>query len=274
MTNSPWQIWIDTGGTFTDCMALDPAGNLYRAKVLSSSALRGIVKNVFDKTVIHISENWSTPYNFVKGFKFQLLDIEHEDVYVQCFKPEDSIIELTAKPGVKIQEGAAFEVQSCEEAPNLAARLVTKTLPDQNLPPILMRLATTRGTNSLLEHKGAPIAFFVTEGFSDLLLIGTQQRPDLFDLKIRKPEPLYQKVVEVAERINADGSVLKHIKTGILEKEVNKLLQKGIPVAAVALLHSYRNPVHEEKLARLLLKRGFQTVSLSSSLAPFISCFL
>ncbi len=84
-------------------------------------------------------------------------------------------------------EGAAFELRSPEEPPVLAARLVTGTPLGRELPEIALRLATTRGTNALLERKGAATALFITRGFADLLLIGTQQRPDLFALNIEKP---------------------------------------------------------------------------------------
>jgi 5-oxoprolinase (ATP-hydrolysing) len=133
-----------------------------------------------------------------------------------------------------------------------------------------MRLATTMGTNALLERKGMPTALFITCGFGDLLLIGTQQRPDLFALEIHKPEPLYQAVVEVGERIAADGTVLQPIQLQALAPEIDGLIEAGIRVAAVALMHSYRNAIHEKQLAGFLKRHGFQHVSCSSDLAPFI----
>ena len=167
-------------------------------------------------------------------------------------------------------EGAAFELRSPEEAPVLAARLVTGTPLDRELPEIALRLATTRGTNALLERKGAATALFITQGFKDLLVIGTQQRPDLFALNIEKPPPLYGKVVEVPERLAADGSVLVPLHAQSLWATADRLLAEGIESAAVALMHSYRNPRHEEELGELLRRAGFRHVSLSSRLAPLI----
>lgn len=167
-------------------------------------------------------------------------------------------------------EGAAFELRSPEEAPVLAARLVTGTPLDRELPEIALRLATTRGTNALLERKGAATALFITRGFKDLLAIGTQQRPDLFALNIEKPRPLYQKVVEIPERLAADGSVLVPLHAQSLWATADRLLAEGIESAAVALMHSYRNPRHEEELGELLRRAGFRHVSLSSHLAPLI----
>ena len=95
-----------------------------------------------------------------------------------------AILRLDGPLAGAIAAGAAFELRSPEEAPVLAARLVTGTPPGAPLPEIAMRLATTRGTNALLERKGAATALFITRGFADLLRIGTQQRPDLFALEI------------------------------------------------------------------------------------------
>ncbi|HEY6320238.1 MAG TPA: hydantoinase/oxoprolinase family protein, partial [Thermoanaerobaculia bacterium] len=166
--------------------------------------------------------------------------------------------------------GAAVELQAAEEAPVLAARLVTATPPGQPLPPLAMRLATTRGTNALLERKGAPVALFLTRGFADLLRIGTQQRPELFALAVERPAPLYRAVVEVDERLAADGSVIAPLDLAALRGPAAELLASGVPCAAVALLHSYRDPRHELELGAFLRELGFRHVSLSAELAPLI----
>ena len=77
------------------------------------------------------------------------------------------------------------------------------------IPPCTVRLGTTRGTNALLTRRGAKTAFVTTRGFADILQIGYQNRPKLFELAIRKPEPLFAAVAEIDERIAADGSVLQ-----------------------------------------------------------------
>ena len=94
-----------------------------------------------------------------------------------------------------------------------------------------MRLATTRGPNALLERAGAPTAFFVTRGFGDLMEIGTQQRPELFTLDIDKPAALHDAVVEVPERLSADGGVLAPLDAGRIEGRARELLDRGIRVA-------------------------------------------
>ncbi|MEA2562702.1 MAG: hypothetical protein QOH06_4206 [Acidobacteriota bacterium] len=258
-----WRIWIDTGGTFTDCLAVDPGGRLHRAKVLSTSALRGRVTERLGPATLRIEAGWSVPDGFLRGFKLRLL---HEETARKVTAQTGMVLELDGP----VEDEGAFELRSPEEAPILAARLVTGTPLDQPLPEIAMRLATTRGTNALLERKGSPTALFITRGFADLLLIGTQQRPDLFALNIEKPQPLYQVVVEVEERLAANGAVLTPLEVEGLGERIGDLHRAGIRSAAVALMHSYRNPIHEEAVGELLREAGFRHVSLSSCLAPLI----
>jgi 5-oxoprolinase (ATP-hydrolysing) len=269
VNKTSWQIWIDTGGTFTDCLALDPEGNLQRAKVLSTSAVRGRIAGV-DRDAVHLATAWNLPREFFRGFSFRLLGRESEPRIVE--DSDATILRLDGPiAGDLIDlEGAAFELRSPEEAPVLAARLVTRTPLSAELPEIAMRLATTRGTNALLERKGAPTALLITRGFADLLRIGTQQRPDLFALAIVKPEPLYQKVIEIPERLAADGSVLIPLDATAVGETAHRLLAEGIETAAVALMHSYRNPIHEAEIGNLLREVGFRYVSLSAELAPLI----
>lgn len=265
-----WQIWIDTGGTFTDCLALDPDGNLHREKVLSTGALRGIIEERIDIKTFRVTENWGVPPDLIEGFLFSLLETDHPEIWVRKYDPSASTIELE-KPFLRdVHPGMAFEVRSKEEAPVLAARLVTEKRKCVPLPEISMRLATTRGTNALLERQGAPIALFITKGFGDLLRIGNQQRPDLFALNITEPEPLYQNVTEVPERIAADGTILEPLQLDTVTDEVRRLAGEGIRWAAIAFMHSYINPIHEHALADHLLKNGFHHVSISSDITPFI----
>jgi 5-oxoprolinase (ATP-hydrolysing) len=265
-----WKIWADTGGTFTDCLAEDPAGRLHRAKVLSTSAVRGRIAAWDGEDAVRVEPGWAVPAGFFRGFAFRLLREDAAAVEVLDWEPDGRLLRLASllPPGDFI--GATFELRSPEEAPVLAARLVTGTALDAPLPPIAMRLATTRGTNALLERKGAATALFITRGFADLAVIGTQARPDLFALEIVRPAPLYREVVEVPERLAADGSVLLPLDVEALRETVRRLLEEGIESAAVALMHSYRNTRHEEELGELLRGAGFRHVSLSSRLAPLI----
>jgi 5-oxoprolinase (ATP-hydrolysing) len=266
---SPWQIWIDTGGTFTDCLAVDPHGTLRRAKVLSSSALRAVVAEVESDGTLRIAEEWGAAAGVVDGLELRILGADAQPVRIASYDPASGRMRLErGMDGVR--SGAAVEVRSAEEAPILAARLVTGTAFGAPLPPLAMRLATTRGTNALLERRGAPTALFITRGFGDLLRIGTQQRPDLFALDVRRPAPLYAESIEVAERRAADGSVLLPLDPADAWAAAERAASTGIRSAAVALAHAFRDPAHEQVLAEALRAAGFEHVSISSDLAPFI----
>ncbi len=286
-TEPAWRVWIDTGGTFTDCLAVDPAGRCRRAKVLSSSALRGTIIERLDATRVRVRQKWDAPDDLVAGFAFRLLDASSDErapapsglrpggaeLRVARFEAEASVLALDGALPPHARPGAPFEVGCDEEAPLLAARLATGTPAGRPLPAIAMRLGTTRGTNALLERRGVPTALFITRGFGDLLRLGTQARPDLFALDVRKSEPLYDAVVETAGRLAADGAELVPVDLDALAAPADRLLARGVRVAAVALMHSHRSSSHERAVARFLRKRGFTHVSCSSDLAPFIKLF-
>ncbi len=262
-----WEIAVDTGGTFTDCVARDPRGRLRRVKVLSSGALRCRVESVDGAEVAVSGLAPDLPEDFFRGWRLVRLGGRPQPVGVASFAADAARL-LLERPHPALAPGDACELSSPDEAPILAARLATGTPSGSPLPPVAMRLATTRGTNALLERKGAPTALFVTRGFGDLLAIGNQQRPDLFALAVEKPPPLYAAVVEVDERLAADGSVVAPLATGSLAGPVAELLARGVETAAVALLHAYRDPRHEERLAEFLIEAGFRHVSRSAELAP------
>lgn len=267
-----WRIWIDTGGTFTDCIAIDPEGNRKKVKVLSSSSLRGqvVTSGSSEQTsVIEIEHDWKVPDDFIDGFQFKLLEIDTTIAEVTGFDSKQSILELDRPINIK-GENLSFEVRSDEEAPVLAARMITQTPRREQLPPVNFRLATTKATNALLEYRGEPTALLVTKGFADLLEIGNQQRPDLFALNIEKRKPIYKQVVEIDERLDSEGKILSPLDISSLESQEEQLLESGITSVAVALMHSYKNDSHEQELKRWFLEKGFKSVSISSELSPFI----
>ena len=200
-----WQIRVDTGGTFTDCIAVDPTGLVHRAKILSNSALRGRVRRRINDRQLAIDENWGLPGELVREFSFHLLGERSKGTKLASYDPDSGCLELAEALPDSARSGAAFELRSAEEAPVLAARIVTSTPPGRSFPPLQMRLGSTRGTNALLERSGSPTVFFVTRGFGDLLAISDQQRLDLFALCVEKISPLYEAVVEVDERLRLQG---------------------------------------------------------------------
>ena len=159
-----WQFWIDTGGTFTDCLARAPDGSELRAKVLSNGAIRGRIVERLGMRAARVELSVETGDDFFVGYELQLHGFESEPIQVVGWSGREGVVRLSADfPEDCV--GMLCSFQSPEEPPLLAARLLTGKRLDEALPPLEMRLATTRGTNALLEGKGAKIAFFVNRGF-------------------------------------------------------------------------------------------------------------
>lgn len=154
-----------------------------------------------------------------------------------------------------------------------------------------IRMGTTVATNALLERKGERIAVCVTQGFRDLLQIGNQARPNIFDITVSRPSNLYEEIVEVEERVqlvqneeveHEDYSslvkgisgelvrIVKPLDEEALKPVLKRLLDKGICCLAVVLIHSYTFPQHEQKVEKLALSLGFRHVSISSALTPMV----
>lgn len=266
-----WRIFIDTGGTFTDALGLSPDGRTTRAKVLSSGVLRARIGDVIDSSTLRLEEAWHATNDLPRGWRLRL---QHPGgpsaIEIAGFESTTSTLRLRSPLPAAAAVGAIVEIESGEEAPIVAARLMTGTPGDRPLPPVSMRLATTRGTNALLTGAVAPTALFITRGLGDLLEIGTQQRPDIFALNIRKPMPVHRRVVEVHERLAADGSVISPPDLEALEASAKRLRDEGIECAAVALLHGDVNPGHERAVASLLRGLGFRVVCTSGDVAPFV----
>ena len=130
---------------------------------------------------------------------------------------------------------------------------------------------TTVATNMVIERRGVPTALVTTKGFRDVLAIGRQTRPALYDMSIRKPEPLVERYRrrEVDERLDFRGDCVRQLDCSELERLLDELLATGIQAIAVSFLHAYRNPAHEEAAARVIARKlpGIY-VSLSSTVLP------
>jgi 5-oxoprolinase (ATP-hydrolysing) len=133
-----------------------------------------------------------------------------------------------------------------------------------------VRLGTTVATNALLERRGAATLLVVSSGMRDALLIGTQQRPDIFAREIRRPAPLYEEVVEVPERIDAAGAVLTALDGDALRGALRAARGRGIAAVAIAFLHGFRHPAHEQQAAALARECGFDDVVASHEAAPLL----
>ncbi|XP_029101963.1 5-oxoprolinase isoform X2 [Scleropages formosus] len=212
------------------------------------------------------------------------------DVFARCPDGRERVLKLLS-----------HDPQNYKDAPTEGIRRVLeeetgRSFPrDQPLDPSLIgwiRMGTTVATNALLERKGERTALLITRGFKDLLHIGTQARPRLFDLEVRVPDVLYEEVIEVDERVvlkqdgrripgrnpvkevtGSTGDVLEVWREPDLQRlecDLEGLPSRGITSLAVLLLHSYTWSDHEQAVGALAHRLGFSQVSLSSEVMPMV----
>jgi 5-oxoprolinase (ATP-hydrolysing) len=267
-----WEFSIDVGGTFTDCIARTPAGELRPIKVLSSGATKGQVAELQGTNRLVDPLRTADPENFWPGYEIRFLDERGQPTLttkVAAFHRRLGVLEVATLLPPSITAGTRYELSAGEEAPILAIRAALGLRREEPIPPVNVRLGTTRGTNALLTRRGARTVFVTTRGFADVLLIANQDRPRLFDLDIQKPEPLFTDVVEIDERLDADGRVLQSPDDAKIRGQLAPLL-KDRPSLAICLLHSFANPAHEHFVERIARELGFTEISVSSRLAPLI----
>ena len=256
-----WRIRVDTGGTFTDAWALGPNRVERRAKILSDGTLRC-------RVVAREAGGWITDSELVAP----------DDTLVGWSCGPARVVESRdgarwlrfADDGPGFAAGDILELSCGDEAPVAVARLLTGTPAGEVLPPVDFRVATTRGTNALLERKGARLAFFTTAGFGDLLVVRDQRRDRLFSLDQPVPEVLPSFTAGVAGRHDAAGREVVPLDEDTLRSVAAEALQAGCTVAAVAFLHSWKEPAHEIRAGEILREAGFARVILSCEVAPLI----
>jgi 5-oxoprolinase (ATP-hydrolysing) len=207
----------------------------------------------------------------------------------------DIYAEVPGEPGFKVIKLLSEDPANYKDAPREGIRRVLSERLGEEIPEAAVpagaiewiRMGTTVATNALLERKGARTALVITRGFGDLLHIGNQDRPRIFDLRISKPDLLYERVIEVPERLQSlaaseapEGAA---VVTGIsgerlailgapdldaLRPQFAALLADGIHSLAVVFAHAYAWPVHEEAVGALAREMGFTQISLSSQVMP------
>src|SRR3981081_4196789 len=181
-TNSPWQFWIDRGGTFTDIVARRSDGTLATHKLLSENPER------YRDAAVH-------------GIR-ELLGLA---------------------PGSPIAKGTIEAV----------------------------KMGTTVATNPLLERTGERTVLAITRGFGDALRIAYQNRPKLFVRRIVLPTMLYERAIEIDERIGAHGELIRDLDLAAAEVALRAAYADGMRACAIVLMHAYRYPEHEQRLAAL-----------------------
>jgi len=133
-----------------------------------------------------------------------------------------------------------------------------------------IKMGTTVATNALLERAGARTVLVTTHGFRDALKIGYQARPKIFARHIIKPQVLFERVVEVSERVRADGTIEQTPDLDAIRPELERARADGIEAVAIVFMHAYRFPTHEQRVAALAREIGFAQVSVSHEVSPLI----
>lgn len=133
-----------------------------------------------------------------------------------------------------------------------------------------IRMGTTVATNALLERKGEPTVLAITRGFGDALRIGWQSRPDIFARHIVLNDQLYDRVIEIGERVRADGMIEHPLDEARARADLTVARQAGLRAVAIVLMHGWRFPEHETRLARIAREVGFEQVSVSHEVGALI----
>ncbi|MBX3412302.1 MAG: hydantoinase B/oxoprolinase family protein [Pirellulales bacterium] len=273
MTAARVEFWIDVGGTFTDCLARWPDGRLVRHKLLSSGVTKGSTGAGSTRAVLVDPLRRHDPPGFWEGYTLTLLDESGapcESRHVSEFDASRGLLHLAEPWSNPPTLGQAYELRSDEEASLVAIRYLLGLARAAPIPPVVVRLGTTRGTNALLTRRGARTALVTTRGFGDILRIGYQNRPRLFDLAIKKLSPLFERVLEIGERVSADGTILEPLDPRVVEQQLQELRASGVESIALCLLNAYCQPAHEQAVAEQCRAAGFSEISVSHLVAPLV----
>jgi len=133
-----------------------------------------------------------------------------------------------------------------------------------------VKMGTTVATNALLERRGEPTLVVLNRGLGDVLRIGNQARPRLFDLNVILPVPLYDSVVELPGRVAVDGAVIEPLDEAVAHAAFAAAAARGLRACAIALIHAWRHPAMEQRLGEIAQAAGFTQVSLSHAVSPLL----
>lgn len=172
-------------------------------------------------------------------------------------------------------DGAVIVRKLLSEAPeryrDAAVAGIAAVLAEHGTAPVdAVKMGTTVATNALLERQGEPVVLAITRGLGDALRIGHQARPDIFAREIKLPEPLYTRVVEIDERVTAEGEVLRALDEGVARAGLQAAFDAGYRAIAIVLMHGWRWTAHEAAVAAIAREIGFTQVSVSHEVGPLI----
>jgi len=179
-------------------------------------------------------------------------------------RPDGSLVthKLLSENPEKYQDAAVHGIRQLLNIPSSAP------IPEKMIGAV--KMGTTVATNALLERKGDRTLLVTTGGFGDALRIGYQTRPDLFARHIVLPEMLYEKVLEIAERVSAHGEILTPLDENTARIGLEKAYRQGIRAVAIVFMHGYRYPKHEERVAEMAQETGFTQISVSHRVSPLM----
>ncbi len=270
---SGWLIALDTGGTFTDIVARDPSGAVRRAKVPSDGSLLATVVSIEGARMrIRPAAGLVLPDGLLDGWIVtgRATGSEHSPRIVA--QRGDA---LEIEPAPDAWRGEALPVgkpirfahpRGGLDAPRLGLHIVTGTPLDTPLPQMELRLSTTRGTNALLEGKGARVGVLVSDGLSGVVEIGDQTREDLFARVPARTRALAHAVEPIPERSLADSSIDRACGPAALTSAVHALADAGCDAIVVSLAHALANDRERELASAIGNAHG--PVVAASAIAP------
>ena len=183
------------------------------------------------------------------------------------------VVARTPKGKIVVHKLLSENPEQYTDAPIQGIREVMGIAPDRPIPTAeieVIKMGTTVATNALLERKGDRVVLATTIGFKDALRIGYQNRPDIFALEIILPEMLYERVIEIEERLNAQGEELIPVNISQAKQDLQTAYDTGIRSCAIVLMHAYRYPQHELQIAEIAREIGFTQISVSHQVSPLI----
>ena len=249
-----WTIGVDTGGTFTDCVARHLDGSIRRAKVPSSGELRvRVVEAIGD--CLTVSGLPPVPEGFWTGFEVRCGQALPSEVIGAApgAHPGSSItLRLASAHALRAEPGSVAVLRCGCAAPALAARIALGRGLTEPLDDAELRVGTTIGTNALLEGRTARVMLVTTAGHEDALAIGDQRRRDIFALAPSRRPPVAQVRVGIRERMSATGDVVTPLNRDDLGRAAAAGRDSGCQAIAVAFVHSGVNSSHERAAAHAL----------------------
>ena len=245
--NDFWNIWIDTGGTFTDCLAFSPEGKRCELKLLSKGVLQLPVTIEKGQNCLRIISPLAYNPQLLLGFKH----FTQEGLEIISVDEKGERLYLNKKHDPKL--GLFF--WSGEDPVVLACRLLTSTGLGDAFPPLRLKFGTTRATNAMLEGKGDDFALILSSGFEDLLLIGDQRRPNLFQLNIPEQKVLYKKRLGFNSNLDQKGHEFIFSSKNDLDELCQKLEEAQVKLVGISLLNAWANPQKEIDLQNAIEKR-------------------